>query len=62
MRAESRTKESQRLSNHFPNVEIHGVGRGVNVVVLKGGGCEETYFHTNSQIMTKGDFEFDSNL
>ena len=38
MRAESRTKESQRLSNHFPNVEIHGVGRGVNVV-LKGGGC-----------------------
>lgn len=39
MRAESRTKESQRLSNHFPNVEIHGVGRGVNVVVLKGGRC-----------------------
>ena len=39
MRVESRTKESQRLSNHFPNVEIHGVGRGVNVVVLKGGGC-----------------------
>lgn len=38
MWVESRTKESQRLSNHFPNVEIHGVGRGVNVVVLKGGG------------------------
>ena len=40
MRVESRTKESQRLSNHFEsNQEIHGVGRGVNVVVLKGGGC-----------------------